>query len=108
MDEFRNLTLVERIAVHRLLADRAIRQPIVRLLHEVENHRAFAEANILVADFRRSPAPRFPASKRAADQPRVSARVNALHADFMSPNGTVIIHQEIRSLRVADLPQSLG
>src|SRR5258708_34524405 len=108
MDEFRNLTLVEGIAVLRFMADRAIRQPFVRLLHEVENHRAFAEANILVADFRRSPAPRFPTSIRPADKSRVSARVNALHGDVVPPNGNVIVHQEIRSLRVADLPQSLG
>src|SRR5712691_7792526 len=73
IDEFRNLALVERVAMYRLLPDRAIRQPLRRLLHEVKDHRAFAEANILVADFRRSPAPRLPAPIRATNESRVSA-----------------------------------
>src|SRR2546427_8951079 len=107
MNEFRNLILVERVAMHRLLPDRAICQPFRRLLHEVKNHRAFTEANVFVTDFGRSPAPRFPASIRATNEPRVSPRVDALHRDVMPPNRYVIIHQEIRSLRVAHLPQSL-
>src|SRR5260370_31854581 len=108
MQDFFYSALFERIAVHGLLADRAIRQPVVRLLHEVENHGAFAEANIFIADSRRSPAPRFPASKRAANEARGSARVDASHRDLMAPHGDSIIHQEIRSLVVADLPQSFG
>src|SRR5438067_663362 len=66
MDKFRNLALIECIPVYRLLANGPIRQPLARLLHEVENHGTFAKTNIFIADFRRSPAPRFPASKRAA------------------------------------------
>src|SRR5438132_14405053 len=108
MYEFRNLALIESIPVHRLLADCAIHQPLVRLLHEVENDGAFAETNIFIADTRRSPAPRFPASKRAANEPRVPAQVDAFYRDVVPPHGDVIIHQEIRNLRVADLSQSLG
>src|SRR5260370_27657406 len=102
MHEFVYFALVERIAVHGLLADRAIRQPVVRLLHEVENHGSFAEANIFIADSRRSAAPRFPASKSAANEALVSARADASHRDLMAPHGDVTIHQEIRSLGVAD------
>src|SRR6266849_10079758 len=107
MDEFGNFALIKRIAVHWLLADRAIRQPFVRLLYVVKDNRAFAEANIFVADCRRSPAPRFPASVGAANQARVSARVDAFHGDVMPPHGNVIIDQKFRGLGVADLPQSL-
>src|SRR6266852_3967077 len=107
MDEFCNLILVERVAMHRLLPDRAICEPFRRLLHEVKNNRAFTEANVLVADSGRSPAPRFPASIRATNELRVSARVYALHRHVMPPNRYVIIHQEIRCLWVAHLPQSL-
>ena len=108
MDKFRNLALIECIPVYRLLANGPIRQPLARLLHEVENHGTFAKTNIFIADFRRSPAPRFPASKRAANQARVPAGVNTSHRNVVPPYGYVVIHKEIRSLRVADLPQSLG
>src|SRR3989442_14130290 len=74
VDEFIDLILIERIAVHRLLTGRTIRQPLRRLLHKIKDHRAFAEANIFVADFRRPPAPRFPASIKATNEARVSAR----------------------------------
>src|SRR5882672_2127612 len=106
-DEFVDLVLIERIAVHRLLTGRAIRQPLRRLLHEVKDDRAFAEANIFVADFRRPPAPRFPASIRATNEARVSAGVNAFHRDVVPPHCDVIVHQEIRVSWVAHLPQSL-
>src|SRR6266853_5891984 len=36
MDEFCNLILIERVAMHWLLPDRAIGQPFRRLLHEVK------------------------------------------------------------------------
>src|SRR5260370_12303730 len=107
MNEFCNLILIERVAMHRVLPDRAICQPFRRLLHEGKNHRAFTEANVFVTDFERSPAPRFPASIRATNEPRVSAGVDALHRDVMPPYCYVIVHQEIRSFRVAHLPQSL-
>src|SRR6266852_8234154 len=106
MDEFVDLVLVERIATRRLLTRRAIRQPLRRLLHEVKDDRAFTEANIFVADFRRPPAPRFPAPIRAANEAGVSARVHTLHGHVVPPYSDVIVHEEIRSLRVADLPQS--
>src|SRR5260370_7961014 len=72
VDEFIDLVLIERIAMHRLLSDRAIRQPLRRLLHKVKDDRAFAEANIFVADFRRPPPPRPPAPLTPANQPRLS------------------------------------
>src|SRR6267378_6719428 len=107
-DEFVDLVLIERIAMYRLPTGRAIRQPLRRLLHEVKDDRAFAEANIFVADYRRPPAPRFPASIRAANKTGVSAQVHTLHGHVVPPYSDVIVHEEIRSLRVADLPQSLG
>ncbi len=100
--------LIKSIAVHWLLTDPAIRQPLRRLLHEVKNHCAFAEAYIFVADFRRTPAPRFPASIGATNQAWVSARIHTLHSYVMPPHGNVIIDQEFRGLGVADLPQALG
>src|SRR6266404_165656 len=95
VDEFIDLVLIERIAVDRLLTNRAIRQPLRRLLHKVKDHRAFAEANIFVADFRRPPAPRFPASIRAANEAGVSARVHPLHGHVVPPYSDVVVHQEI-------------
>src|SRR5258708_69970 len=107
VDEFGNLVLIESISVHGLLPNRAIHQPFRRLPHEVKNNRAFAEADIFIVDLRRSPAPRFPASIRPANESRASAGVDALHRHVMPPYCYVIVHQEIRSLRVAHLPQSL-
>src|SRR6266851_1936195 len=91
VDEFVDLVLIERVAVHRLLSDRAIRQPPRGLLHKVKDDRAFAEANIFVADFRRPPAPRFPASIRAANEARVSATVDMFHGDIVPPHCNVIV-----------------
>src|SRR5437867_12612971 len=65
MDKFRNLALIECIPVYRLLANGPIRQPLARLLHEVENQRTFQKKNVFIADFARLPAPRYPPSKRA-------------------------------------------
>src|SRR5258708_7640627 len=83
VDEFIDLVLIERVAMHRLLSDRAIRQPPRRLLHKVKDHCAFAEANTLVADFRRPPAPRLPAPVRSANEARVSAGVDMFHRDVV-------------------------
>src|SRR5712691_8241521 len=107
VNEFCNLILVKRVAAYRLLTDCSIYQALRRLLHEVKHDGAFAEANIFVADFRRSPAPRLPASIRAANKPRVSTRVDALHSHVVPPHGDLIAYQELRVSRVADLPQSL-
>src|SRR5438552_15442042 len=101
MYEFRNLALIESIPVNRLLADCAIHQRLVRLLHEVENDGAFAETNIFIADFRWSAAPRLPASNGAANEAWLPARVTAFHRDVVPPPGDVRIHQEIRGLSVA-------
>src|SRR5256886_2550935 len=69
---------------------------VCRLLLEKknENDSAFAETNIFIADSRRSPAPRFPASKQAANEPRVSARADAFIRDVLPPPGDVILIQE--------------
>src|SRR5258708_30848475 len=95
VDEFVDLVLIERIAMHWLLSDHAISQPPRRSLHEVKDDRAFAEANIFVADFRRPPAPRFPASIRAANEARVSSRLDVFQRYVVPPYRDAIIHQEI-------------
>src|SRR6267378_2866237 len=108
MDKLRNLVLTEGIAVYRFLPNRAIRQPLPRLIHEVKDNGPFAVPDILIADDRRTPAPRFPASIGAANDSRIGARVDALQGNVMLAHRQVIFHKKIRITRVAHLPQSFG
>src|SRR5882724_11431483 len=108
MDELRNFVLTESIAVYRLLPDGAIRQPPRRLFHEVKNDSAFAVTDILVADGRRTPAPRFPASIRSANDSRIGTRVDALQGNVTLAHCQVVFHEKVRIARVAHLPQPFG
>src|SRR5882762_5461558 len=96
MDEFGNLVLTKGVAVDRLLTDRPVRQPPGRLLHEVKHNGPFAVTDILVADGRRTPAPRFPASIRSANDSRIGTRVDALQGNLMLAHRQVVFHEKIR------------
>src|SRR6266481_1977577 len=108
MDELGNLVLTEGVAIDRLLADRAVRQPPRRLLHEVKHNGPSAVPDIFVANDRRTPAPRFPASVRSANDSRIGTRVDALQGNVMLAHRQVVFHEKIRIAGVAHLPQSLG
>src|ERR1700692_3959814 len=78
-----------------------------RLLGKIEHNRPFAEVNALVAYRCGSVAPAFPAPVGAANETRISARVDGLNRRVAALYGEVIIDQEIRGCGIADLLQTL-
>src|SRR5215472_14237155 len=78
----------EGVVVHGLLPDGAVDQVLRRPLDEIEDNGSLAEANVLVANRRRSPAPRLPAAKRSANHTRI--------ASISGGNGHVtVFHREM-------------
>src|SRR5207245_6274805 len=92
--------------VNRLLPNRAVRQPVIGLLEHIEYERTFTEANIAIAHFGRTVAPAAIAAKGATNEARISTWVNFAHRHIAAPHGKVVVHQEIRSRRIADLRQA--
>src|SRR5260370_33714361 len=84
----------ERVVVDAFFANGAIDQMLRRLLHEIEDDGSFAEADVLIADSRGSPAPGIPAAKRPAHNTRITA-IGDGNRSVTALDGEMVSDQEI-------------